>query len=141
MKKILFLIFFTCFLYQCSRIDEIKSKGQPFEPLPESSVSSWVIESAHNPYTDNYDNTWVKTHSGATKMRVHFVKVATESGYDYVYVLDGLNNTINTYTGLVNIGNSFYSDWVNGDTIKVRFYTDGIVNDYYGFKVDYYEYQ
>jgi len=99
-------------------------------------TSSWSASSPH-PYLNNYDNTWTKTVSGATKMRVHFTRYDIEGYYDHLKVLDGSNNMIIDYSEGYGEHNVYdvWSPWVNGNAIKVRLTTDYSVT-YWGFNVD-----
>ena len=96
------------------------------------AVESYVAESSH-PYTNNYDNTWTITKSGASKIRIHFTSdTEVENTYDFLYFYDGSGTQIWKKTGAIG---AFWTDWVNGDTVKVRLTTDYSVTKY-GFKVD-----
>jgi MYXO-CTERM domain-containing protein len=90
-----------------------------------------VIESPH-PYPDNFDQTWVITQPGAVIMSVHFSLFDTEAGWDYVYVLDGEGNQVARYDGAKQ---PFDSPVVEGDTLQIRFTTDGSVTRQ-GFVID-----
>jgi hypothetical protein len=61
------------------------------------SGGSCLAESPH-PYPDNYDNTWmlINPDTNAASTRIHFSRLETEGGYDYVYVQDANNNQINS---------------------------------------------
>ena len=83
-------------------------------------------------YPNGQDVTKTYTKTGATKMRVHFSAFSTESGYDFVYILNGAGNTVATYDGSKG---AFTSAEVDGDTIKVRFTSDVSVNST-GWKID-----
>jgi|GEM_PF-1195747 len=88
-------------------------------------------ESPH-PYTNNFDNTWAQTCTGAASIRVHFTYIRTESSYDHLYVKDGAGVVVNDYTGNYT---DVWSSWVPGDTIQIRLSSDySIVSD--GFVVD-----
>lgn len=96
----------------------------------------WTVsatESSH-PYSNNYDNTWTITKSNANKIRIHFTSdTEVENNYDFLYLYDGSGNQIWKKTGVLG---EFWTDWVNGDTVKVRLTTDGSVTKY-GFYVDF----
>jgi hypothetical protein len=100
------------------------------------AVESYTLESAH-PYANNYDYTWTITKTGASTIRVHFYQYETESGYDYIYVLDKNGNQLARYGGATTT--NVWSPWSNSDTIKVRLYTDYSVTKW-GFKIDQREY-
>ncbi len=69
-------------------------------------------------------------------MRVHFSQFETEEDFDYVYILDGSNTVVASYTGTKI---PFWSDEVDGNTIKIRLVTD-FSNTAYGFDIDKYTY-
>jgi len=101
------------------------------------AVESYVVESAH-PYTNNYDYTWTITKTGASKIRIHFTSdTNVESNYDFLYLYNGGGTQIWKKTGAIG---AFWTEWVNGDTVKVRLTTDYSVTKY-GFKVDQREYE
>ncbi len=102
-----------------------------------STVEDKVIESDH-PYANNYDHTWTITKDGATKIRVHFSYIEVEYSYDYLYVYDYQGTTLHKLTGTYSSGG--WTDWSNGDTIKVRLITDYSVTKW-GFKIDKIEYE
>ncbi len=99
---------------------------------------SHVITSPNYPsnYPNRYDHTWTITESGAQKMKVHFSAFNTERNYDFVYIKTGSGSTVATYHD--NRG-SFTSAEVNGDTIKIRFYSDYSVTRQ-GWRIDKYQY-
>jgi len=94
-----------------------------------------VVESPH-PYSNNYDNTWQVSQSGAKWIRVHFSRLEAESGWDYVYIYDGAMNKKATYTGAYY---DIWSPWVKDWIVNIRLKTDGSVTQW-GFKIDKYEY-
>jgi hypothetical protein len=105
-------------------------------PLPtgalETVTEAMSIESPH-PYPDNYDETWVITKPGAKQVEVHFSNLRTYNWYDKVYIYDGDDNQITYYYGWYG---SFWTPWVNGDTIKVRLTSDHDSLVDYGFSID-----
>ncbi|MEM2878929.1 MAG: pre-peptidase C-terminal domain-containing protein, partial [Candidatus Hadarchaeales archaeon] len=96
-----------------------------------ASSADFLAESPH-PYPNLYDQTWVISEPGAGKIRVHFTQLDVEEGWDYVYIYDGNNNLIGTYTGSYR---DLWTDWVTGDTIKVRLVSDYLITAY-GFTID-----
>jgi len=99
------------------------TEWDPISPIPTSE--SINIESPH-PYSNDYNNTWIITRSGAVVMRIHFSYIRTESGYDYVYIKDGNGNIINTYSGDYT---DIWTDWVFDDTLQIQLVSDGSVVD------------
>ena len=82
--------------------------------------SSLYPESAHN-YSNNMDETKTLTVPGATKIVLTFnSSSATESNYDYVYILDGSGNQIGKYSG--SLAGKVVT--VSGDTVKIRLTSD-----------------
>jgi hypothetical protein len=98
------------------------------------------VESAHN-YPNSANQTYYvygPQDQGAIQMRVHFAKLNTESGYDYVYVYDAGGTLINSYSG--NQGTNFWSNWGQGNYIRVVLTSDGSIQRW-GFKIDQYEWE
>jgi hypothetical protein len=93
-----------------------------------------VYESAHN-YDNNYVNTWIISHPGASRMMVHFKRQDIERGWDKLYLLDKNDHEIICYSNdhMVNV----WSPIVEGDVVKLKLITDYSVVRY-GFKVDKY---
>jgi len=102
--------------------------------VPECLEYEHPISSPH-PYPDYADLWYEISHPGANRMRVHFSELYVESNYDYVYILDGSDTVITSYTG--DLG-ALWSPYVDGDVIKVVLQSDSIFN-YYGFDIDVYE--
>jgi hypothetical protein len=101
------------------------------------TVEAYSLESSH-PYSNNYDNTWTITESGATQIRVHFSKIDVENNYDFVYLYDYAGAQLHKLTGLYSSGG--WSSWSNGESIQVRLDTDYSVTDW-GFAIDQIEYE
>ena len=96
-----------------------------------------IRESKHE-YDNNFTNTWVITHPGASEMRVHFEKYSIEGDnypYDKLYILDKNSNEVCWYSGYNK--KDIWSPVVSGDTIRLKLVTDYNVPAY-GFKVDKY---
>jgi len=91
--------------------------------------------SSEHPYQNNTYQTWVIQHPGAGRIRVHFAQFDVESGWDYVYLLDGGGAQVASFSGTLG---SFWSDYVDGDTVQVVLDSDYSVT-YYGFDIDAYE--
>jgi len=96
------------------------------EPKLETVDSSLYPESSHN-YSNGANETKTLTVPGAAKLILTFSSSsATESNYDYVYVLDGSGNQIGKYSG--TLANKVVT--VPGDTVKIRLISDSSVNKY-----------
>ncbi len=89
------------------------------------------IETPH-PYDNNSNETWIITQPGAAVIGLHFTSFTTESGFDFVHILDVNDTEVATYDGSLG---EFSSVTVNGDTIKVTFTSDGSVTAD-GFVID-----
>ncbi|MRR52235.1 MAG: T9SS type A sorting domain-containing protein, partial [Rhodocyclaceae bacterium] len=95
-----------------------------------------VTQSAH-PYANNFTYTWTITGpAGATKMKVYFDSIKTESRYDSVYVLNGAGTVVQSFTGTYR---ATWSSEVAGNVVKVRLKTDGSVTSF-GFRTNKYSY-
>ncbi len=91
------------------------------------------ISTPHN-YRNNYDNTWTIHQEGALAIRVEFKNFNTESEYDVGFVSDPASYAEGygfVYTGPLG---TFWSDWVEGDTLIVGLMSDES-NTNYGFDV------
>lgn len=96
-----------------------------------------LVESTH-PYPNNSNYTWtISGPTTSTRIRVHFSTLELEYNHDYLYLLNGAGvqqvkyNTSKMFT-------DFWSQWVSGNTIKLRLTSDS-ANSLYGFQVDAYE--
>ncbi|MBW9158417.1 MULTISPECIES: M4 family metallopeptidase [Clostridium] len=100
-----------------------------------TSANQWYYEtktadSPHN-YANNYNNTYTYAKAGAQKVSVHFSRLETEAGYDFVNIKDKNNNVISKYDGTKS---GFWAQ-VDGDTINVNLVTDASVTAY-GYTID-----
>jgi hypothetical protein len=89
-----------------------------------------AVNSPHN-YTNNYNNTYTYTKAGSQGVAVHFTRLETEAGYDFVYIKDKNGNVIATYDG---VNSSFWAQ-VDGDAINVNLVSDSSVTAY-GYTID-----
>lgn len=82
-----------------------------------------LVQSQH-PYADNYSNTWTLTNSNqaAQSTKVHFSRLETEAGYDFVTLSDGSNNAFQRLSGSYPQG--LWSNAAAGRTVKVSLSTD-----------------
>lgn len=120
-----FLIARLCLKY------ETANNGTWTNILTDESIS-WdeeVVSVTSPNYPSNYppnsDVTTTLTSVGKETLRVYFDDFKTEANYDFVYLMDGSDNVIHTYSGTLG---SFTSGEVQGDTIKIRFTSDFIIN-------------
>jgi len=100
------------------------------------------VSSPHN-YPNYCDRYWsIYGGSGAVNMRVHFSRLETESGYDYVFVGDSdlpAGYYYYYYTGTYSSG--LWSGWVpvlSDKRIWINLWSDNIYTDW-GFNINYYE--
>lgn len=104
-------------------------------PTDDPDESLWqdearVVESPH-PYDNNQDLSFTIQKAGVRYLRIVFEKISVERTYDHVTVLDPAGNALDDVSGIANL---YVSDYVKGDTLKIRLKTDASVTDY-GFKV------
>ena len=93
--------------------------------------SSGYPESAHN-YSNNMNKTWVYSCAGAEYLKLTFSSsTLLESGYDNIYIYDGADVLLGTYSGS-SLANQTIT--VTGNTVKIRLKTDGSVTKY-GFSL------
>ncbi|MHA1253871.1 MAG: CUB domain-containing protein, partial [Candidatus Helarchaeota archaeon] len=100
------------------------------------SITYWYLkdynlESTH-PIANNYDYTWTITEKDASKLRVHFQKLDLENNFDYLYIYDKDWNLIQSLTGNLT---KYWSDFVDGNIIRLRIITDNI-SESFGFIID-----
>ena len=91
----------------------------------------YMLESPH-PLPPMYAHTWVITHRGARKMRVHFAEIHTDANTE-LYIN---GNPIGWEISKTN----WTSDWVDGDRIEVRLYHHAYGFGGWGFNITKYEY-
>ena len=91
-----------------------------------------TIQSKH-PYDNDCDQTWTIHRDGAVRIDVTFTEdTYTESNYDYIYIYDGDDELIRSYSGDELSGKTIT---VNSDTVKIRLTSDSS-NTEYGFALD-----
>ena len=112
----------------------IPTKTEPTDPSLFKEAEQ-KIASPHD-YENGKVYTWKINHSGALRLRVHFEKFDTESGYDFVSVKDKNGKTVDYLDGKLD---PFWSFEVEGDTLEIVFKTDPYVAKY-GFDIDKYQY-
>ena len=112
----------------------IPPKTEPTDPTLFKDAEQ-KIASPHD-YENGKTYTWTITHPGALRLRVHFEKFDTESGYDFVSVKDKNGKIVDYLDGKLD---PFWSFEVIGDTMEIVFKTDPYVAKY-GFDIDKYQY-
>ena len=133
-----------------SKIIDVPSGGTAssvdFQALPPGSISGMAqivssrvvatnVQSPH-PYLDNYDNTWqITADPSATRIRIHFSRLATEPAWDFVYLMDGDGAIIEIYTGSET---DLWTPWIDGNIAQIELTSD-VGNTDYGFAIDKYE--
>lgn len=104
------------------------------EPNPDGWVNvqlpeAW--ESAH-PYGHGVNVSNVYTIEGAKYIRLRVTRYDTERGYDFIEVANAAGAVSERISGQ---GSDYASDYVEGDTLKVTFKSDGSV-DAWGFLIE-----
>jgi hypothetical protein len=101
----------------------------------------WVRETPHN-YANNRTYTFTYTNPSATQVGVHFSRLDTESGYDFVRIKNAAGTTLYTVSGNLitnGVGSAFgrTDGWcyISGNTITIELTTDVSVVRY-GFRTD-----
>ena len=91
--------------------------------------SSQYPQSSHN-YTNNLNETKTFTYAGAKMLKITFSEsTKTQSYYDFIYIYDGADTLISSYSGTSAAGVSLI---VPGDTFKVKLTSD-YSTTYYGY--------
>ena len=92
---------------------------------------------SNHPYDNDCDQTWTIHREGAVRIDVTFTEdTYTESDYDYIYIYDGDDELIGSYSGDELSGAKIT---VNSDTVKIRLTSDSSSTEY-GFALDKIEY-
>jgi hypothetical protein len=93
-----------------------------------------LIESPH-PYPDFYKQGWtlINPDLGAKASRIHFARLETEPGWDYVLIMDGKGSVVQSLDGSHPSG--LWSQPVSGRTVGVQLVSDTSVTGW-GFCVD-----
>ncbi len=102
---------------------------------------SWVRQTPHN-YANNQTYAYTYTYPGATQVGVHFNRIATESGYDFLRIKNAAGTVIYSVSGspITNgTGSAFgrTDGWamIPGNTITIELVTDYSVVAY-GYLTD-----
>ncbi len=95
------------------------------------TLENYSLESEH-PYNDSADISWTITRPGYTNISLHFSKIDVESGWDYVSILNGSNQTVIYYTGSQS---DLWTPTIPGNTITVRLTSDDSITSW-GFAID-----
>lgn len=124
------------------------ASGVDFEGFPPGTITGEIratssnstainIQSDH-PYLDNTDDMWtIDGGPTATRIRLHFSTIETEAAFDWVWVLDGDQNMVESYTADYT---DLWSPWVDGRYAIIELTSD-YGNTAWGFKCDRYEIQ
>ncbi len=93
--------------------------------LTNNVIPACLAESAH-PYPNNLDRTWVITNSNASALtsRVHFWRIETEDGYDFLDIEDRQGQTVQQLTGAYE---DWWSDPIPGRVIRLRLSSDSSI--------------
>ncbi|MBI5375413.1 MAG: S8 family serine peptidase [Candidatus Schekmanbacteria bacterium] len=103
----------------------------PSDLITITAQETYTLDSPHD-YPVNYDNSWTITKPGYANIAVYFQKIELQNGSDFIYLLDGDNNIIQTLTG--NYNNNFWSHSIPGNTVTIRMISDASVNGF-GFNI------
>ena len=109
--------------------DSISNKEANYLGIEKSAE----IETEHN-YSNNVDITYTKTLKGASSLNLSFDgNCRLEDSYDYIEIYDKNNQMVYSSKGkgATALANTTMS--VEGDTVSIKFHTDGSVT-YWGFK-------
>ena len=117
------------------RVNAFNAMNGIIPPSNDPDESLWqtvdyLVESEH-PYTNKADQSWTINYPGAKSIRVIFEKVETEAKYDNVTVGDSAGRAIDELSGKVE---NYTTDYVEGDTVKIRFRSDESVAGW-GFRI------
>jgi len=113
--------------------NEVNANSRYDLTLTTNVTTTCIAESAH-PYANNLDRTWVITNSNtsASSSRVHFRRIETEIGFDFLAVEDGQGQLVQTLDGGYE---DWWSDPVPGRVIRLRLTSDYSVS-MWGFCAD-----
>jgi subtilisin family serine protease len=95
------------------------------------TTEPYPLESPH-PYSTSYNYTWTITKPGYTSIAVHFVNISLDKDWDFIYIKDINNNTLQNFTGEYK---DIWSVSVPGDTIRINLVSDWYLS-MYGFYID-----
>ena len=118
-----------------SSVDGILYNKEKTEMLivPEGNKSIGRIETPHS-YYNNMSETYSKIIEGASSLSLVFdSKCELESSYDYIEIYNKTDTLVYTSKGKGNKALANKEITVEGDTVKIHFYTDRS-NVYWGFK-------
>lgn len=106
--------------------------ADPNDPAGWSTKVPYALSSDH-PYTANMKVEYTINVPGAKRLAVHFEKFETESGYDKVEFLNAKGESLGSMSGRRS---GQFGPIVTGDTVTLKFTTDGSVH-HYGFDIDF----
>ena len=101
-----------------------------------SSSSTGINVQSDHPYANDVDQVWtINGGASATRIRLHFSKIETEPAFDWVWILDGADNIVESYTADYT---DLWTPWVTGGIAKIELTSDSGTTAW-GFKCDRYE--
>lgn len=113
-----------------------------YPPSNEPDENAWAsidldapIASEH-PYKDGANNTWtIEGPADAKFIRVVIAKMDSEANYDFVKIFDAAGTEIDSFSGKVENGKSWYA---NGNKLTIKFSSDSSINGW-GFEIQKYQ--
>ncbi len=108
------------------------NRGSGSNTIIVNPLANTILAESRHPYPNYYYKTWTISEPGASQIRVHFTRIDTQTGHDFVFIQDKYRRTVTRYDGSHN---DVWTPWVKGDTINVKLITDGAISDL-GFVVD-----
>lgn len=116
----------------------LKNEVAPADP---NDPTNWPKKdekiSTDHPYKENAAGEWTINVPGAKQISIHFSKFETESGFDYVTVMDSTGKVVAKLSGNKK---DFSTAPVDGESVTLKFKADDSVQAY-GFDIDYVHYQ
>ena len=108
---------------------------------PDGPGDGWIfvdapIDSPH-PYADDYAGEALIEHPGAAELRLHFTRLETEPGYDFVHIEDAAGDVVASYCGSLG---AFVTDPIPGNTAAIQLLTDYSITAY-GMEIEGYSWR
>lgn len=114
----------------------LSAPADPNDPANWSNHLPYQLSTSH-PYANGLSETYTVHIPGAKRISVRFPKFDTENGYDKVQFFNGAGESLGNLSGKRD---GIYAPVAEGDTLVLKFTTDGSVTAY-GFDVDMVSYE